>query len=172
MVNNREQSAEVSRAVTTRHENASKYLAIETTSSFICNAILNFASAYALFHGRVLVPATGPKSLLLDSIGETFFVVSLSMLIPALIARHRRRAGTLPKAGGRDHPAGNLYVRAIVAGLIFTAVLVPLNALVLPRLFPDGVSFRNVLFFKTAYGAIVGAFASWLEIRRSLNEID
>ncbi len=154
------------------HEKASKYLAVETASSFVCNAILNYASAYALFHGRGLVPATGPKSLLLDSIGETFFVVSLSMLVPTLIARHRRRAGTLPKAeDGRSVSSGNYYVRSIIAGLLCTAILFPCNAFLLPKMFPGGVSFGDVLFFKTAYGAVLGAVASWFAIRRALHEV-
>ena len=152
---------------------ASKYLVVETAMSGLCNAILNFAAAFAIFHGHSMTPATGPGSLLMDSIGETFFVTSLSVLVPSLIARHRRRAGTLPVADDRpQRAAGNLYVRAIAAGLIFTCVCIPCSWLSLPLIFPNGVSFGNVLLFKTLYGTVLGSIATWLALRKALNEVE
>jgi hypothetical protein len=152
---------------------ASKYLVVETFMSGLCNAILNFAAALAIFHGHSMTSATGPGSLLMDSIGETFFVASLSVLVPSLIARHRRRGGTLPVADDRpQRAAGNLYVRAIVAGLIFTCVCVPCGWLLLPLIFPNGVSFGNVLLFKTLYGVVLGSIATWLALRKVLNEVE
>ena len=149
-----------------------QYLAIETVSSGLVNGLLNFAAAYAIFHAHNRIPATGPASLLRDSIGETFIVSTLSVLIPSLIARSRRRAGTLPVfADRRASRKSNLYVRAIVTGLIFTCVLVPCNALSLPRMFPNGVSFANVLLFKTVFGAVVGSLATFLAVRKMLTEL-
>ena len=154
-------------------EKASKYLAVETAGSTVVNGILNLGAAFAIFHSRSQVPATGPASLLRDSIGETFLVTALSVLVPSLIARRRRRAGTLPiSADSRPKPAGNLYLRAIVAGLIFTCVCLPCNALLLPWMFPNGVSFRNVLLFKTLYGTVLGSIATFLAVRKALNEVD
>lgn len=149
-----------------------QYLAIETVSSGLVNGLLNFAAAYAIFHAHNRIPATGPASLLRDSIGETFIVSTLSVLIPSLIARSRRRAGTLPVfVDRRASRKSNLYVRAIVTGLIFTCVLVPCNALSLPRMFPNGVSFANVLLFKTVFGAVVGSLATFLAVRKMLTEL-
>ncbi|WP_353063007.1 hypothetical protein RBB77_17175 [Tunturibacter psychrotolerans] len=137
--------------------------------SGLCNAILNLAAAFVLFHGRGRVPATGSGSLLMDSIGETFLVTGLSVLVPSLIARHRRRAGILPTYVGRQTTAtGNPYVRAIVMGLLFTCLLVPCNAFIFPRIFPDGVSLSNVLLFKTVYGAVIGSIATLLALYRAL----
>jgi hypothetical protein len=151
---------------------ARKYLAIETAASGLVNGILNLAAAYAIFHSRNRIPATGPGSLLRDSVGETFIVTLLSVLIPSLIARQRRRAGTLPTSGARQPRAtGNLYIRAIVTGLVFTCVCVACNALLLPLMFPNGVSFANVLLFKTLYGAVVGSMATLLAVRKVLSEL-
>ena len=150
-----------------------QYLAVETASSWLCNGMLNFASAFAIFHGRTRIPATGLRGLVGDTIGETFIVTALSVLIPSLIARKRRRTGTLPVSGdGHTAPAGNLYVRAMVTALIFTCVCVPFNAFLLPRIFTDGVSFRNVLLFKTLYGAVIGSIATALAVRKALHEVD
>ena len=152
---------------------STKYLAVETTMSGLCNAILNFASAYGLFHRHSHIPATGPGSLLRDSIGETFFVTFLSVLIPSLIARQRRRAGTLPLRKAMPAArAGNLYLRSFLAGLIVTAACVAANAVLLPRIFPDGVSLHNILLFKTVYGTIVGSIATFFALRRSLREVE
>lgn len=151
--------------------NTSKYLALETVSSGIVNGVLNLASAYAIFHGRSRLPTGGRSGLIVDLIGETFIVVLLSVLIPSLIARHRRRAGTLPTPGvGPLAPAGNLYVRAVVTGLIFTAVSVPCIAVLLPRIFPNGVTLGAVLLFKTFYGAAVGSLATLLAVNKALRE--
>jgi hypothetical protein len=149
-----------------------QYLAIETVSSGLVNGLLNLAAAYAIFHAHHFIPATGSGSLLQDSIGETFIVSTLSVLIPSLIARSRWRAGTLSLSGeNRPSREVNLYVRAIVAGLIFTAVLVPCTWLLLPRIFPNGVSFANVLLFKALYGAVVGSLATFLAVRKMLAEL-
>lgn len=151
--------------------NASKYLVGETAGSGIVNGLLNFASAYAIFHGHIAIPAVGPGSLLRDSIGETFIVSFLSVLIPSFIARHRGRAGKLPVSpNSNPKPAGNLWVRALTIGLIFTAVGVSCNALLLPRMFSEIVSLRDVLLFKTFYGALIGSIATFLAVQRVLAE--
>ncbi len=149
---------------------ASKYLAVETTSSAVFNAILNYLPAVLLFRGRAVVPASGPTGLVVDSIGETFFVVFLSTLVPTLIARSRRRAGTLPTLGPGDAPRVNPYLRSALFTLAFLVVCVSVNALLLPRLFPQGIAHGTVIAFKTLYGTVVGALASNLAIRKALRE--
>jgi hypothetical protein len=147
-----------------------KYLVIETAASGLVNGALNFAAAYLIFHGSARIPTTGPGSMLRDSIGETFIVTVLSVLIPSLVTRHRQRVGSLPvSASMHPSPTSRLYVRAIVTGLVFTSVFVPSNALVLPMMFPNGVSFSNILLFKTLYGAVLGSLATWLAIHKILN---
>jgi hypothetical protein len=56
-------------------------------------------------------------------------------------------------------------------GVVFTCVLVPLNWLLLPRLFPNGLTFRDVTLFKTIFGAVLGSIATLLAVRRALNEV-
>ncbi|WP_260741635.1 hypothetical protein [Tunturiibacter lichenicola] len=171
MLNRREDLHEAVAKGTPMHGSASNYLAVETAMSGLCNGVLNLAAAFALFHGRDSVPATGPGSLLMDSIGETFLVTALSMSVPTLIARHRRRTGTLPTYVDRQTVAsGNPYIRAIVMALLFTCFLVLCNAFILPRVFPNRVSFRNVLLFKTVYGAVLGSIATLLALYRALSE--
>jgi hypothetical protein len=151
---------------------ALKYIIGESAASGVVNGILNAAAAYFLFHGRGLVPVAGPTGLVKDSIGETFLVVSLSYMVAALISRHRRRAGTLPTLGGSHATSpSNVYLWSFAMGIVFTCVLVPLNSLLLPRPFPNGLTFTEVTLFKTIYGAILGSIATLLAIRRALNEV-
>ena len=149
---------------------ASRYVNIETTVSGICNGILNYAAGYAIFHSRSIIPTAGHGGMIQDSIGETFLATSLSFLIPTLIARHRRKAGILPAGDGPPLPAGNVYVRSLIVGLVFSFLLVPCAALLLPKFFPDGASVHSVLFFKVVYGTIFGALATRIALRRALNE--
>ena len=153
------------------HGKAYKYLAVESTASGIVNGLLNWAAAFLLFHGRGRVPAAGPAGLVRDSIGETFLVASLSYMVAALLSRQRRRAGTLPETSGRRAPSAvNVYLWSLAVGILFTCVLVPLNAVLLPRAFPTGASFHNVMLFKTLFGTVLGAVATWLAISKALNE--
>jgi uncharacterized membrane protein YdjX (TVP38/TMEM64 family) len=39
-------------------------------------------------------------------------------------------------------------------------------------MFPNGVTFRNVLLFKTLYGTVLGSIATFLAVRKALNEVD
>ena len=152
-------------------QKASKYLTAETASSAVCNALLNYASAWALFHTRSHVAVAGKGGLFQDSIGETFFVTWLSTLVPLLIARFRRRAGTLPLRS--DLPlvrADNPYLRSLAVGVLFTVAFALCNYVVMPNLFPNGVSLRGVLSFKTIYGTTLGALAPFLILRRALRE--
>ena len=148
---------------------AQQYLKKETISSVVCNALLNLAAAYAIFRTRSLIPTGGPTGLVRDLIGETFLAVALSSLVPALIARHRRRQGTLP-AYEQSSPAlvRSPYLIAVLMGLIFTCALMPLNAWLLPQAFPAGVSRFNVVLYKTLYGTIVGGLATFLTLRGAL----
>ncbi len=150
---------------------ASKYLTVETISSGICNGVLNLIAAYAIFHTHPHVPLDGKGGVVQDSIGETFFVTWLSTLVPLLIARSRRKAGHLPtRTDVPSVPAGNAYLRSFLVGLLFTAAFAVCNAFFLPRIFPGGASFRGELLFKTVYGTVLGAIATFLILHRALRE--
>ena len=154
------------------HGSALKYVIVESTGSGVVNGLLNLAAAYVLFHGRGIVPASGPVGLVRDSIGETFLVVSLSYMVAALISRSRRRDGTLPTLGGVRAPSpGSIYLWSFGLGILFTCILVPLNALLLPRLFQNGFTLTQVILFKTFFGAVLGSIATVLAITKALNEI-
>ncbi len=154
------------------HGKALRYLAVESTGSGVVNGILNCAAAWLIFHGRGRIPVSGPVGLIRDSIGETFLVAALSYMAAALIARHRRHSGTLPHTSTmHTRTAGNVYLWSLLVGVMFTCVLVPLNALFLPRVFPSGVSIRSVILFKTLFGAVLGSLVTWIAISRALKEV-
>ncbi len=152
-------------------QKASKYLTAETVSSAVSNAVLNYASAWALFHSHTHVNVAGKGGLFQDSLGETFFVVWLSTLIPLLIARHRRRSGNLPVRS--DVPsvrADSAWLRSLAWGVLATIAFAICNYFLLPRLFPEGANLRGVLAFKTIYGTVLGAIATFLILHRALRE--
>ena len=150
---------------------ARKYLTVETTSSFVVNALLNYGPAYLIFRGHPFIPVAGHGGMFQDSIGETLIVTFLSYLTPSLIARSRRKAGTLPTSGVEQRPGGNVYLRALAVGVIFTVILTALNALLLPKIFGSLVTLHTELMFKTFYGAVFGALASFLAVYRALHEV-
>ena len=151
---------------------ARKYVIVETTGSFIVNAILNFLPAYAIFRNHPIVAIQGKGGMFQDSIGETLIVIFLSYLVPVLIGRNRRKAGTLPDSGVHDKPAGTAWLRALGIAVLCTVVLTALNALLLPKVFGTSVSLWTEVWFKTIYGAVIGSFASYLAIERTLREAE
>lgn len=148
---------------------ATKYLATECIGSAVVNGLLNLGAGELLFHGRQLIPVEGPPGLLRDTIGETFLVTGLSYMAASLISRHRRRKGKLPQTGTLS-TRGNIYLRSLIVALIFTAIFVPLNTLLLPKFYVGGLSFQQVIWFKAIYGALLGAIASYLAISRAFRE--
>ena len=115
----------------------------------------------------------GKGGMFQDSIGMTLIVTYLSYLVPVLIGRSRRKAGTLPVVEPRDKPAGQRLSagawrgRAVYAGADCLEFLYCCLAS-----FGDSVSLRTEVLFKTFYGAIFGAFASYLAIQRTLHEAE
>ena len=150
---------------------ARKYLTVETTSSFVVNALLNYGPANLIFRNHPVVAMSGKGGMLQDSIGETFIVAFLSYLVPSLIARSRRTTGKLPVSGIESKPQGNPYLRSLAVAAVFTAVLTGLNFLLLPKIFGDSVTLHTELMFKTFYGAVFGALASFLAIHRALQTV-
>ena len=149
---------------------AQKYLTVETVSSFIVNALLNYGPAYLIFRHHPVVAMQGKGGMFQDAIGETFIVTFLSYLVPSLIARSRRRSGKLPAIYSPNKTLGNVYLRSFLVGLAFTLVLTALNAVLLPRIFGASVTLRTEILFKTFYGAAIGCCASFLAVRRALME--
>ena len=154
------------------HGKALKYLATESTGSAIVNGLLNAGAAWLLFHGRAVVPVGGATGIVRDSIGEAFLVAGLTYMAAALISRHRRRAGTLPQHSTmHTRTPGNVYLWSFVVGVISALVLVPLNSVILPKAFPNGLTFRDVMLFKTLFGAILGGLVTWFTVSRALGEV-
>ena len=147
---------------------ARKYLTVETISSFVVNALLNYGPAYLIFRKHPVVPVEGKGGMFQDSIAEILIVTFLSFLVPSLIARSRRKAGTLPISGLESKPEGNVYLRALGVAMLFTILLTGLDAWLLPRIFGSSVTLHTELMFKTFYGATVGALAGFLSVRRAL----
>lgn len=143
----------------------SRYLAVETSGSTIVNAVLNLLGAWIEFHGRARIATSGSRGLVADTIGQTLIVAFLSVLVPSILTR-RRQGATSQITAKRP----NLYLRSLLAAVVFTLIGTAFNALLLPRLFPAGVSHHDVLLYKTVYGALVGMLATWFALRTILNE--
>ena len=133
---------------------ARRYIAVETTSSSVVNALLNYGPAWLIFHHHPAVAVAGQGGMFQDSIGETLIVTFLSYLVPTLIARSRRKVGTLPVSGMESKVGGNVYLRSLGVAVLFTVALTGLNALLLPRIFGSSVSLHTELMFKTWWGAV------------------
>jgi hypothetical protein len=130
-----------------------KYVLVESSISAVINAILSIGFAFAVFHGRAIVMAAGPGGLVRDAIPQTLAVAFMGSLVPLLLTRKRFTKGALP------------FLTAILIALALLLGGAGLQALVLPQVFAKGLDFRQLLLFKTCYGAVLGAFATALALR-------
>ncbi len=104
-------------------------------------------------------------------IPQTFMVVLMSCLIPALVTRRRGSSGLL--AWHRiEVPASlrSICVRAVGMALLATGVVFVASWVVLPRLLPMGVHFPSLLIGKALFGMLLAAAATPWAVGRVLRQ--
>jgi hypothetical protein len=90
----------------------------------------------------------------------------MGSLVPLLLTRKRFTKGALPlNPTPRPGAPANPFLTAILIALALLLGGAGLQALVLPQVFAKGLDFRQLLLFKTCYGAVLGAFATALALR-------
>jgi hypothetical protein len=152
-----------------------KYLAVETAISIAINAAISIGFVWLVFHGHDHVPASGPGSLVRDAAPQTFMITLMSTLVPSLITRQRMRSGHLEawhrsQPGATHRPTRKIFLRALTLAIAAGVLGLILNAAILPLLFPGGLPYERVFFFKAAYGALVALVITPLVISWVLGE--
>jgi len=142
------------------HPLRTKYLVIETAVSMVINATISIGFAWVVFHGHAHVPAGGPGGLVRDAAPQTFMITLMSTLVPSLITRKRMRSGHLDawlggQVGAEPGPAGKIFKRAFMLAVAAMLLGLAVNAILLPLLFPGGLTYGSVFFLKATYGALV-----------------
>jgi hypothetical protein len=157
------------------HPLRAKYLAVETAISIAINAAMSIGFVWLVFHGHDHVPTSGPGSLVRDAAPQTFMITLMSTLVPSLITRQRMRAGHLDawhrsQPGAIHRPTSKIFLRALTLAIAAGVLGLILNAAILPLLFPGGLAYDRVFFFKAVYGALVAIVITPLAISWVLGE--
>lgn len=143
-----------------------RYIATESVISGAFSGLVSLGFAYLLFGGLAVVPLGGKDGIIADAIPQLFMVVLMSTLIPWFLTRRRIAAGMFHGLRAELVPtAGPMCLRCLLLAAGCAAVLVALQAVILPTVSPSTWPFSAVLVCKFLTGALVGGAAAALTIR-------
>jgi hypothetical protein len=151
----------------------SRYVLIETLISVAINILISALFMFLVFGSMRSIELWGVHGLALDFVPQTFMITLMSVLVPSWLTRRRMRSGriTMLVKRARGRPPRNIFVRAVVIGVVLTVLLGGCALLVTAELWRVPEPFWHVLPFKLAYGALVAAIATPLGLRATLSEV-
>ena len=143
-----------------------RYIVTETAINVSINGMLSVGFVYLAFRGQTNIAA---RSLALDMAPQTFMVVLMSCLVPALLTRKRLSGGGLPwHEGAREASWKLIGGRAVLSAALCACALLTLCWALLPLLAPQGFLFTPILVCKTLFGVLLAALATPWAIRKVL----
>ncbi len=146
-----------------------RYIAVETLIGAAINLAIGLIAGLIAAGGRASEPLLGGGGMLVDMVPETFMVAFMSVLIPTLLTRNRRRKGRVRAmaGGGRSrHP----LLRAAAAGLAATIVAMPILYLLLGAMPRAEWATGPVLLFKAVYAVLLSLAVTPPALRAALRE--
>lgn len=146
-----------------------RYVRTEMIVAAIINAVLSIVFLLIVFGGQETIAVSGRGGLVIDAIPQTLMIVLMSMLVPTLLTRRRLAAGRIAPLVGVPRWPHNVLLRSILAATVAAAVAWILHAALMP-LTAVSWSFQTALWFKTAYGAILGATVARFAIAAALTD--
>jgi hypothetical protein len=147
------------------------YVVRETLISVVINSLLSALFVWLAFGGVAAVAVWGEGGLAFDFIPQTFMISLMSVLVPTLLTRKRRRAGAVD----RCEPVlpwlpRNVILRAVSIAIAATLVFSSAGAFTLAAAIPGPVPILTVAAFKIAYGALVAVIVTPLGLCIALGE--
>jgi len=139
----------------------------------ILNLLLNAGIAWLLFRGMESVPLWGQQSIAGDTIGTAFVLPFLTALIASAVVRSQVRSGYVPAAALSAGSAlrrlpRSLAGRGTVLGLIAIVLAGLPTAAALGVAGVTEMAFREFVFFKAAFAAVLGALVTPIIARVAL----
>jgi hypothetical protein len=148
----------------------SLYVRKETLIGIAINAALSALFGFLVFGGRDSFP---PRDIILDALPQSFMIALMTTIVPTWLTRRRLRAGSVePASAGASLLPRNLLARALVAGIVASALGLALNWLLVSQADTASWSFAALLGFKIGYGALLAALCGPLLLRRALADGD
>jgi hypothetical protein len=147
------------------------YLVKETLISIAINSVLSALFVWLVFGRAQIVPVSGAGGLSLDFLPQTFMISLMSVLVPSLLTRKRRRAGAvegcepvlpwLPR---------NLPLRALLIAVMATILFSGAATLLLNAVVEDSLTMASVWPMKIAYGALIAVIVTPIGLCVTLGE--
>jgi hypothetical protein len=144
-----------------------RYILAEAAIGAAFSAALSLAFVLLLFGGEARVPVAGMRGMVADAAPQSVMIVLMSSLVPRLLLRHRCRAGRLACAAPPATTAA-ILLQSIALALAAGAVLVALQAVLLPIATPPAWPLGAVIAYKLCYGAALGAATAGAVVARGL----
>jgi hypothetical protein len=136
------------------------------------NFAINWAIAWAVFHGMASVPLQGDLSIANDTIGTTFFLPFLTTLFASPAVRGHVRRGRVPAWPWGDGAWRRVPRRLVVRGALFGVVCVVLvgipTAHALGAAGVTAMDLRGFLAFKALFAAVLAVVVTPFIARAAL----
>ena len=131
-----------------------RYLVVETAVNTAISVALSGLFAWLFFHGRAVVDL-GSRAVVLDLMPQAFAVGLMSFLVPTLLTRKRRRAGTLRGLDGAHAFPRNALSRSAVAGIVGAVACTAIYATLGPSPGAIVLPLAGFVMLKGAVGAVL-----------------
>jgi hypothetical protein len=149
-----------------------RYIFIETSISIVINVVLSALFVELVFGGMPLIGLWGAHGLAVDFIPQTFMISAMSVAVPTLLTRRRRRAGSVNSSsrGLIRVPGRSVWIRALLMGLTMTVLAGGLTMLALSAMWSAPAPFWQVFRWKLFYGAMVAMVVTPVALVVALSE--
>lgn len=126
------------------------YLLTETVFSVVVTIALSCAFAWGVF-GRSLPLPSSDSALQVDGALQALIVAFMGALVPTVLTRRRRRAGSVDGRAAAHRWPAHPALRALTIALIVGVPAALLHLMIVPRL---GIEFNlaELLLFKALFG--------------------
>ncbi len=139
------------------------FLLKETIICIFINTILSFIITFFMFRSQDAIMLWGKGGLFFDLIPTIFLITFCMTMAITPVTRSRILKGKAPAAPWHrsEHTLlrflpGGFVIRAVVIGIFALLMLLPVSMGLLASLKEFPISFKEMLVFKTCYGALIG----------------
>lgn len=152
---------------------SSRYIRSETRVSMAINTVISGLFAWFPFQGVSTVPLWGGMGMVVDLLPTVFMITLMTANIETLLTRKRVRSGELaamPVPPRWQWLPRNVLLRALVLGLLMTALLVPLMTALFLVTGIESLPYPVFFAYKLVFGALLALLITPIILRRALGD--
>jgi len=139
-----------------------KYQCKETIIGAVISTAISIIFVCLIFEQAQDISVFGEMGIIVDAIPQSLGIAFMATLVPTLMTRKRIADSQINAIeGSLAFLPKNLFTRSLSMAILFTILGIALHFAIFSLWNVDSMSFNNVLIFKAAYGALLGALVAF-----------